>query len=63
MNKSRDERRNAEGMRQTARHEGFQNYIGDARRQPPSDDPLFDELLKRLDDAEEAQSRPKSGGL
>jgi hypothetical protein len=62
VNKSTDERLNAEGIRQTARHDGFQTYIEHARRQPPSDDLQFDELLKRLGDAEEVQSRPKSGG-
>ncbi|MDR6635911.1 hypothetical protein J2X72_004725 [Phyllobacterium sp. 1468] len=60
MNKSRDQRYTAEGMREVARHEGFQGHIEDAYH-PPSQNDRFADLLERLDAAEKLQAIRRGG--
>ncbi|MDR6635487.1 hypothetical protein J2X72_004301 [Phyllobacterium sp. 1468] len=62
MNERRDEKESkvtADGLRQASRHDGFRNHIVDAYRPPTTNvGDQFDELLKRLDAAENEQRKP-----
>jgi hypothetical protein len=61
MNKRRDERKAVEGMRQAAKHVKDQVTAGGYAA--PATGEQFDDLLKRLDTAEDEQQRePPSGG-
>ena len=60
MNRRRDERQAAEGMRQAAKH--IRDYVAAGPYAAPATSDQFDDLLKRLDDAEDEQQRePPSG--
>jgi hypothetical protein len=59
MNKRRDERVSAKGIRDAARHVEFRQYLASEYLEPPTD-PRFEELLKRLDDA--ARKKSTAGG-
>ncbi len=59
MNRRRDERQAAEGMRQAARH--LRNYVAAGPYVAPATSEEFDDVLKRLDSAEYEQGREPPG--
>lgn len=62
MNKGIEKRAPIEGMRQAAKH--IADYVAFGPYAAPANGEQFENLLKRLDDAEdEQQLKPPSGGL
>ncbi|WP_147274744.1 hypothetical protein [Phyllobacterium bourgognense] len=55
MTKRRDKSAAVEGFRQAAKH--IKDYVAYGPHAAPANDRQFDDLLKRLDSAEDAQRR------